>query len=143
MHKTSPIWAFNSARHPFSGRCQGLYFLCKDTEESRCLIAVVHPRAIVDRISTQANQKDLDAFRISSILSIDIAIFAQNQEGNAIVSSLNKIFSVFHAGVRYLAECLAGLNAQIGHKYRCKPLKSVSGPDLSTPDELGDDFMRV
>ena len=53
-----------------------------------------------------------------------------------------KFFSVFHAGVRQIAECPAVLNAQIWHKYRCEPLKTVSGPYLSSPDELESTCMR-
>ena len=38
--------------------------------------------------------------------------------------------------------CPARSNAQTGSKIRCEPLKTVSGPYLSSPDELESIYMR-
>ena len=53
-HETSQVWAFNSAGHPFSGKCQMLHFCSKDTPVPGRLIAVFPPRAFVGKFSTQA-----------------------------------------------------------------------------------------
>ena len=55
LHKTSLIWAFKAAGHPFSGGCQVLHFWCKDAGACRLFSACFYPRALVREFSTGAN----------------------------------------------------------------------------------------
>ena len=55
LHKTSLIWAFKAAGHPFSGGCQVLHFWCKDAGACRLFSACFYSRALVREFSTGAN----------------------------------------------------------------------------------------
>ena len=91
--------------------------------------------------STFSRRKRPGSLKFAIVLAV-IMSFAHVKEGVRFHFSLKNFFFVCHAGGRQIAEYPAVLNAQIEHKYRCAPLKTVSGPYLSSPDELESICMR-
>ena len=109
MNKTSPLWAFISAANPFSGQFQVFNFRYKDTPgRGRFLTRLT----CLNRISTERNELELASF---PNLAATPTLFTKNAHAKEAIHtpcSLKKLFCVFHAGVRYIAEYPAGLNAQ-------------------------------
>ena len=91
--------------------------------------------------SNFSRRKRPGSLKFAIVLAV-IMSFAHVRGGVRFHFSLKNFFFVSHAGGRQIAECPAVLNAQIEHKYRCKPVKTVSGPYLSSPDELDSTCMR-
>ena len=109
MNKTSPVGAFISAANPFSGRFQVFNFQYKDTPGcGRFLARLTH----LNRISTERNEFELAVCPTSAATLTIFTKIAHVKEGIHTPCSFKNFFCVFHAGVRYIAEYPAGLNAQ-------------------------------
>ena len=109
MNKTSPVGAFISAANPFSGRFQVFNF---QYEPRRARGRFLARFTYLNRISIQGNELELASFPNFAATLTVFTKTAHVKEGIHTPSSLKKKFFVFHAGVRYIAEYPAGLNAQ-------------------------------
>ena len=93
---------------PFSGRFQVFNFQYKDTPGcGRFLARLTH----LNRISTEGNELELAVCPTSAATLTIFTKIAHVKEGIHTPCSFKNFFCVFHAGVRYIAEYPARLNA--------------------------------
>ena len=106
MNKTSPVGAFISAANPFSGRFQVFNFQYKDTPGcGRFLARLTH----LNRISTERNELELAVCPNFAATPTHFMKIATRQGGYSHTIFVQTIFfSVFQAGVRYIADPFSG-----------------------------------
>ena len=153
MIKTSPVWAFISAANPFSGHFQVFNFRYKDRPgRGRFLTRLT----CLNRISTERNELELASF---PNLAATPTLFTKNahvKEAIHTPCSLNKLFlrlshrCTLYRRVPGRVECPNFPLAETGWlplaETDLRRPQATSGdlePDLSDPDEPGDDKMRV